>query len=158
MYNYYGFTDQLFQVMYILNTSLQKEKAIGNMRFKMIKISQKRMYGLEKIRIKDAEVIVSDMERTLIDLIYFPEPIGGMKKAFEILKKQIKSRKTDTPKLIKYVLKFPDTSTVKRIGFILGNAGLSSKKLMSLLKVAKKTSLINLYPSKSRKGKINIIS
>lgn len=155
MYNYYGFTDQLFQVMYILNTSLQKEKAIGNMRFKMIKISQKRMYGLEKIRIKDAEVIVSDVERTLVDLIYFSEPVGGMKKAFEILKEQIKSRKTDTAKLIRYALKFPDTATIKRVGFILETTGLTDRKLAPLLKVVKKTSLINLYPSKSRKGKIN---
>ncbi len=155
MYNYYGFTDQLFQVMYILNTSLQKAKAIGSMRFKMVKISPKRMYGLEKIRVKDAGVVVSDRERTLVDLIYFPEPVGGMKRAFEILKEQIKSRKTDTAKLIKYALKFPDTSTVKRIGFILEKAGLNGRKLMPLLKAAKKTSLINLYPSKSRKGKIN---
>ena len=155
MYSYYGFTDQLFQVMYILNTSLQKAKAIGSMRFKMVRISPRRMYGLEKIRVKDAGVVVSDRERTLVDLIYFPEPVGGMKRAFEILKEQIKSRKTDTAKLIKYALKFPDTSTVKRIGFILEKAGLSGRKLMPLLKVAKKTSLINLYPSKSRKGKIN---
>ena len=55
MYNYYGFTDQLFQVMYILNTSLQREKVIGSMRFKMIKISPNRMYGLEKIKVKDAQ-------------------------------------------------------------------------------------------------------
>jgi len=155
MYNYYGFTDQLFQIMYILNTSLQKAKAIGSMRFKMVRISPRRMYGLEKIRVKDAGVIVSDRERTLVDLIYFPEPVGGMKRAFEILKEQIKSRKTDTAKLIKYALKFPDTSTVKRIGFILEKAGLNGRKLMPLLKAAKKTSLINLYPSKSRKGKIN---
>ena len=155
MYNYYGFTDQLFQIIYIINTSLQKDKAIGSMRFKMVRISPKRMYGLEKIKIKDTEVIVSDRERTLIDLIYFPEPVGGLKKAFEIFKEQAKGNKVDTSKLIRYALKFPDTSTVKRIGFILEKAGLSSRKLMPLLKVAKKTSLINLYPSKSRKGKIN---
>jgi len=155
MYNYYGFTDQLFQVMYILNTSMQREKAVGNTRLKMVKIPESRMYGLEKIKVRDAEVIVSGRERTLIDLVYFPEPIGGMKKAFEILKEQIKSRKTDIAKLIKYALKFPDTSTVKRIGFILEKAGLNNRKLMPLLKAAKKTSLINLYPSKSRKGRIN---
>jgi predicted transcriptional regulator of viral defense system len=155
MYNYYGFTDQLFQIMYILNTSLQREKAIGSMRFKMVKISQKRMYGLEKIRVKDAGVVVSDRERTLVDLVYFPEPIGGMEKAFEILKEQVRSRKIDTAKLIKYALKFPDNSTIKRIGFVLEKAGLNDKVLMPLLKVAKRTSLINLYPSKSRKGKIN---
>ncbi|MCX5693877.1 MAG: hypothetical protein NT014_01890 [Candidatus Omnitrophica bacterium] len=155
MYNYYGLTDQLFQVIYILNTSMQKEKAIGSMRFKMVKTSQKRMYGLEKIRVKDADVIVSDRERTLVDLIYFPEPVGGMEKAFEILKEQIKGRKTDTAKLIKYALKFPDNSTIKRIGYILEKAGLNDRILMPLLKAAKKTSLINLYPSKSRKGKIS---
>ena len=33
MYNYYGFTDQIFQTMYILNTSLQRAKTISNMRF-----------------------------------------------------------------------------------------------------------------------------
>lgn len=155
MYNYYGFTDQLFQIMCILNTALQKEKAIGNMRFKMIKISPKRMYGLEKIRIKDVDVIVSDRERTLVDLIYFPGSVGGMKKAFEILVEQVKSGKIDTAKLIKYALKFPDAVIAKRIGFILEKAGLSGRKIAPLLKAAKKTSLINLYPSKSRKGKIN---
>jgi len=157
MYNYYGFSDQLFQVMYILNTSLQREKAIGNMRFKMIKISPKRMYGLEKIRINNTDVIVSDKERTLIDLTYFSEPVGGLKKAFEILKEQIKSRKIDTKRLVKYTLKFPDVATAKRIGLVLGKAGLSDRELVSLLKVAKKTSLINLYPSKSRKGKKKIV-
>ena len=155
MYNYYGFTDQLFQVMYILNTSLQREKAIGSMRFKMVKISLKRMYGLEKIRVKDAEVMVSDRERTLVDLVYLPEPVGGMKKAFEILKEQVKGRKIDSGKLIRYALKFPDNATIKRIGYVFEKAGLSNKKLMPLLKAAKKTSLINLYPSKSRKGNIN---
>ncbi|MBI4982701.1 MAG: hypothetical protein HZC15_06160 [Candidatus Omnitrophica bacterium] len=155
MYNYYGFTDQLFQVMYILNTSLQRERAMGRLRFKMVKISPKRMYGLEKIKVRDVDVIVSDKERTLVDLIYFPEPVGGMGKAFEILREQVDNDKINIKKLIKYSLKFPDSSTIKRIGYILEKAGLNDKVLMPLLKVAKKTSLINLYPSKSRKGKIN---
>ena len=155
MYNYYGFTDQIFQVIYILNTSLQREKTASSMRFKLVKISPKRMYGFEKIKIKDTEVIVSDKERTLVDLIYFPDPVGGMKKAFEILKEQVKGKNIDTGKLIRYALKFPDVATIKRIGFILENAGLNDKELLPLLNAVRKSSLINLFPSKSRKGKIN---
>ncbi len=155
MYNYYGFTDQIFQVMYILNTSLQREKTIGNMQFKMVKISAKKMYGLEKIRIKDTEVIVSDKERTLVDLVYASQPVGGLKRAFEIFKEQIKSKKIDTGKLIKYALKFPNVATRKRIGFALEQAGLKEKQLGLLLKNVRKTSLVPLYPSTSRKGRIN---
>jgi len=155
MYNYYGFTDQIFQVMYILNTSLQREKIIGGMRFKMLKISPRRIYGLEKIKIKDTQVIVSNRERTIVDLIYFPAPVGGIRKAFEILKKEVREKKIDTNKLIKYALKFPNISTIKRIGFLLEEVGFNEKQLMPLLKIVKRTSLINLYPSASRKGKIN---
>ena len=155
MYNYYGFSDQIFQTMYILNTSLQREKTIGSMRFKMIKISSKRMYGLEKIRIKDTTVIVTDKERTLIDMFYFPGPVGGLKKAFEILEEQVKSRQIDISKVIKYAAKFPNVSTTKRIGFALDQTGLKDKTLEPLLRRVKMTSLVTLYPSKSRRGKTN---
>jgi len=155
MYNYYGFTDQIFQTMYVLNTSLQREKTIGNMRFKMIKISARRIYGFEKIKIKDTEVIVSDKERTLVDMLYFSGPVGGLKIALDILKEQAKDRNIDLSKLIKYAVGFPNVSSRKRIGFALEQTGLSDKILEPLLKSVKKTSLVTLYPSKSRKGKIN---
>ena len=155
MYNYYGFTDQIFQTMYILNTSLQRGKTIGNIRFKMIKIPAGRMYGLEKIKIKDVEVIVSDKERTLVDMFYFSGPVGGLKRTFEILKEQVKGRRIDIGRLVKYSVRFSSVSTRKRIGFALEMAGLNDKVLEPLIKRVKKTSLITLYPSKTRKGKIN---
>jgi len=155
MYNYYGFTDQIFQVMCILNTSLQREKTIGGMRFKMIKISAKRMYGTETITIRDTKVCVSDRERTLVDLIYFPEPVGGLKTAFEILKEQARAKKTNTAKLIKYAAQFPNPSLRKRIGFFLEEAGIEDDALKPLLNSIKKSSLVTLYPSKSRAGRIN---
>jgi predicted transcriptional regulator of viral defense system len=155
MYNYYGFTDQIFQTMYILNTSLQREKTIGSMRFKMVKIPVRRMYGLEKITIKDTVVIVSDREKTLVDMFYFPGAVGGLKRAFEILKEQVKGRKTEVSKLVKYAARFPSISARKRIGFALEKAGVSDKKLEPLLRSVRKSSLVTLYPSASRKGKIN---
>jgi predicted transcriptional regulator of viral defense system len=155
MYNYYGFTDQIFQIMYILNTSLQREKTIGGMQFKMIKVSKTRMYGIEKIATQDTEVSVSDRERTMVDLIYFPEPVGGLKKAFEILKEQSRTNKTDITKLIRYTVRFPNPSLRKRIGFVLEQAGVKDKELEPLLKSIKKSSLVTLYPPKSRAGRIN---
>ena len=155
MFNYYGFTDQIFQTFYVLNTSRQSERLICGTPFKLVKISPKRMYGFEKIKISGSEIVVSDRERTMIDLIYFPDPVGGLKKAFEILEKEVSSEKPDMKKLIKYAVSFPAVSTRKRIGFILDRCGTPEKTLAPLKKSIKNTSLITLYGSKSRKGTID---
>lgn len=150
MYSYYGFTDQIYQTMYVLNTTVQRQRVINGVQFMMIRVSAKRMYGLEKI---NKEVIVSDKERTLVDLIYFPNPVGGLKSAFEILANQIK--KIDLLKFIRYASIFPSVSARKRIGFTLDKCGLNSKQLAPLLKSIEGTSLAVLYNVNSRKGRIN---
>ncbi|MFC1485305.1 type IV toxin-antitoxin system AbiEi family antitoxin [bacterium] len=155
MYNYYGFTDQIFQTFYVLNTSIQKDRSIDSRKFKLLRIKKNRLYGLTKIKVQDSEVIVSNRERTLIDLIYFPDPVGGLKKAFEIFKLQIKDKKIDVKKLIKYTILFPNVSTRKRIGFLLEKCGIADAELKPLLKNIENASLTTLYGSKSRKGSIN---
>ena len=57
--------------------------------------------------------------------------------------------------MIKYTASFPAISTQKRIGFVLDKCGISEKILVPLEKSIKKTSLITLYGSKSRKGTID---
>jgi predicted transcriptional regulator of viral defense system len=156
MYNYYGLTEQIFQTFYILNTSLQREREIGGIPFKLLKIPADRLYGLEKVKIRESQVIVSDRERTLIDLVYFPDPVGGLKKALEIFLEASLSNKTVLEKLIKYASIFPSVSTRKRIGFILEKAGIAKPMLAPLLKSVKnRNTLVTLYGSKARRGEIN---
>lgn len=155
MYNYYGFTDQIFQTMYILNTSLQREKVVGGVKFKMLRIAPRRMYGLTKIKVNDTTVNASDRERTLVDLIYFSAPVGGQRKALAILEEQAINRKVSIGKLVIYAAKFPNVSTRKRIGYVLEKAGISSTRLQQLRKTVSKTSFVPLLPSPSRKGTTN---
>ncbi|MCK5243230.1 hypothetical protein KAR34_12350 [bacterium] len=156
MYNYYGFTEQLFQTFHILNTSLQRERVMGGVSFKLLKIPERRMYGLVKIKLRDAKVIVSDKERTLVDLVYYPDPVGGLKQAIEIFKMQSMSGNIDKKKLINYATVFPAISTRKRIGFVLEQSGLSKKLIVPLAKsIQGKNTLVTLCGSKSRQGSIN---
>jgi len=155
MFNYYGYLDQIPQTMYILNTSLQRIKTIGNVIFKLLKVSPSRIYGIKKASIRDGEVIVSDRERTLVDLIYFPGPVGGLKTAFEILKKEARNGKIDIEKLVRYATRFPGKTTRKRIGYILEQSGVKKNMLKPLMNSVKRSSLTTLYDSKSRKGTID---
>ena len=69
MFNYYGFTEQLFQTVYVLNTTMRMERIICGISYKFIKVPENRIYGQEVIKVKDTDVVVSSKERTLIDLL-----------------------------------------------------------------------------------------
>ena len=153
MFNYYGFTDQQFQIVYVLNTTRCMKKTIAGLSFKFVKIPSNRFYGLEKVNIKNKEIIVSLKERTLIDLIYFNRPVGGIETAGEILRRFITEKKCNVKKLIEYAVRFPGIKTRKIIGFNLQKAGVSDSLLKPLEKSVKNTSLISL--SDSRKGALN---
>jgi predicted transcriptional regulator of viral defense system len=153
MFNYYNFTDQQFQIVYVLNTTRCIKKTIAGVSFKFVKIPSNRIYGLEKITIKNKEIIVSSKERTLVDLIYFNNPVGGVEAAFEIFERFVKQKKCDVKKLIEYAVRFPNIKTRKRIGYNLEKAGISESLLKPIEKSIKNSSLISF--SNSRKGTIN---
>ncbi|MBU1044566.1 MAG: hypothetical protein KJ915_09265 [Candidatus Omnitrophica bacterium] len=153
MFNYYGFTDQQFQIIYVLNTTRCMKKTIAGASFKFVKIPYNRFYGLEKISIKNKEIIISSKERTLIDLIYFNKPVGGIETAGEILRRFVTEKKCDIKKLIEYSVQFPGVKTKKVIGLNLEKAGVSDNLLKPLEKSVKNTSLISL--AYSRKGTLN---
>ncbi|PIP18966.1 MAG: hypothetical protein COT38_01200 [Candidatus Omnitrophica bacterium CG08_land_8_20_14_0_20_41_16] len=154
MYNYYNLTDQLFQVMYILNTSLQRrKKKICGVIFNFLRVSESRMYGLEKIVVEGKEVMISSLERTLVDLIYFNEPVGGIESALEILKRELKKDRCDIKKFIRFAAQFPNIKTRKRIGVLLEEMGYSDRDLAVLVKSVENTAISSF--TNSFKGKLN---
>lgn len=154
MYNYYNFMDQLFQVVYVLNTSLQqKKKKICGIMFNFLRIQESRMYGLEKISIEGREVVISSLERTLVDLVYFNNPVGGIKSALEILKCELKKDRCDVKKFIRLAVKFPNIKTRKRIGILLEEMGYCDSDLALLVKSVEDTAISSF--TGSYKGKLN---
>ncbi|MBN1472500.1 MAG: hypothetical protein JW925_12020 [Syntrophaceae bacterium] len=153
MFNYYGFTEQIFQTMYVLNTSFNKKKTICGISFKFLKISENRMYGIKTIKVRDRDVMISDKERTLIDLLYFNKPVGGISVASDTFKKIVREKQCNMKKLVGYASKFPNVTIRKRIGVLLESIGISELDLNPLLKSIKNTAISSL--GKTRKGKIN---
>lgn len=153
MYNYYSLTDQLFQVVYVLNTSLQRKKKICGVAFNFLRVPESRMYGMEKISVENKEVIISSLERTLVDLVYFNKPVGGIKSALDILKRELKKERCDIKKFIRLAAQFPSIKTRKRIGILLDEMGCSEGNLASLAKSVKNTAVSSF--SGSFKGKLN---
>ena len=153
MFNYYGFTEQLFQTVYVLNTTLRMKRIICGISYKFIRISENRIYGLDVIKIKDTDVLVSSKERTLIDLLYFNQPMGGINSAVEVFKQCVDQKKCDIKKLVQYAARFPNITTRKRMGLILENVGIASTVLGPLVASVKNTAVSSF--NGSRKGALN---
>jgi len=153
MFNSYGFSEQIFQTMYVLNTSFSKQKSICGILFKFLKIRENRMYGIKSIKIKERDVMISDKERTLIDLLYFNKPVGGIFVASEIFKRMVQNKQCNMKKLIGYASKFPNVTIRKRIGVLLESAGINELDLRPLARSVKNTAISSL--GKTRKGRVS---
>ncbi|MBN2755092.1 MAG: hypothetical protein JXR81_09585 [Candidatus Goldbacteria bacterium] len=152
MYNYYKFTDQIYQVVYLLNTKLQRKINAGGLRFNLLKIQKSRMYGLMEADFTGTKVKISDRERTLVDLLYYSAPVGGLKKAYKIMTDEVKNGRINLKKFISYLEIFPSAYVRKRAGYILENSGVKTGKLV---KTINSSSLMGLYEGRGRKGKID---
>lgn len=155
MFNYYGFTEQLFQTVYVLNTTMRMERIICGISYKFIRVSDNRMYGQEVIKVKNMDVPVSSKERTLIDLLYFNKPVGGINNAIQIFRQIVEEKKCDIKKLVDYAARFPNITTRKRIGLILDDLGITDTILSPLIKSVQKTAISSF--NGSRKGKLSKI-
>ena len=153
MFNYYGFIDQLFQTVYVINTSLSKERTVCGVSYKFLEVPKNRMYGVETIKVQGSDVLVSSRERTLVDMIFFNKPVGGINSAIGILKKEIEKGSCNINKLIEYASLFPNVTVRKQIGVVLESMGIDSSTLRSLIKSVEKTSLSSL--TGSRRGTLN---
>jgi predicted transcriptional regulator of viral defense system len=153
MFNYYGFTEQLFQTVYVLNTTMRIERIICGLSYKFVRIPKNRMYGIQAIKVKDADVNISSKERTLIDLLYFNKPVGGITSAVDIFTEIVENNKCDIKQLVECATRFPNITTRKRIGVILEGLGISGNNLKPLIKSVERTAVSSL--NGSRKGTLN---
>lgn len=153
MYNYWGFTDQVPQTIYVLNTKKSRSKVIGNTNYKAVKIIKDKYYGIKKVKIENEDIIISDKERTLVDLIY--NPPGSFEQMKGVLKDNI--QKIDIEKFISYLIKFPSKAVIKRAGYLMERYD-CKKKLIQKIKsnLGNKNTYVVLNPeNQTRKGKLN---
>ena len=153
MYNYWGFTEQVPRTIFVLNTVKSRKINIQNIRYEAVKIDQSKYYGVQKIKVEDRQVCVSDKERTLVDFAY--NPLGSMRNFELALKENL--NEIDLEKFIRYLKRFPVMSVRKRAGFLLEELGCKDQLLAGLKKsIGKKTTFVLLNPfNKSRQGKVN---
>lgn len=143
----YGFTDQVAQLIHVVNDKYSMPKTIFGVRYKLIKVLPNRIYGLETRKIKNEDVAFPKKERAMIDAFEFYD----IKKAYSILNSQMS--KLDMSVFIDYVAQYPVQKTRRRIGYFLEKLGIN-RNLLAKIKVGEKGNS-SLYDTGSNKGRID---
>jgi len=95
----------------------RKNMNIGGSMTHIVYMPPSRFYGQQELQVADARVMVSDVERTLVDALAIPGYCGGLieaAKAFFMAKPRLNSSK-----LIEYAQRYKKWSVLRRTGYLL---------------------------------------
>ena len=114
----HGLAERYASKVYV--TSLQHHRDIfyHNITIKFIHTSQKRFFGTETISYSNEKIIVSDLERTILDVVNRPQYSGGWVETINCLKN---IEKVNWEKLLSYIIKFDSKILARRMGYIMDN-------------------------------------
>jgi len=119
-FNLHGFTEQIPTKLFVFNTKYSADKKILHYNFKFFKIKKDKLFGIVKEKYP-----YSDKERTIIDVLEYPEYLGGLSEVMDRIK-QVNYNKF---RLVDYATKYESIKIIKLVGLLT-----NSNKLLSLLK------------------------
>ena len=118
-YSYYGLTNQLSKVCYVV--ALRQKKSLSYMGYliKFVKFSQQRFFGFRKELLEGKFVLVAEIEKAIVDSLYIPRycPVS---ETFFVLK----NAEFDLEKLLSYAKKMKSLALLQRLGFLLDFLGI----------------------------------
>lgn len=148
--NYHGLTEQIPNTVFIQTTSRKKEPKIEifGVRYRIVRITEKKFFALQKIWIEDEEVQITNPEKTVADCLDKPQYCGGIVEIAKALKNE---DEIDLDKVIEYAIKMENSAILKRLGSLCDRLAIPVKIPQDYL--AKGYPLLD--PSIHRKGKAN---
>ena len=119
--NYHGFTEQIPNTVFIQTTSRKKEQEleIFGVRYRIVRITEKKVFGFEKVWIDDVAVLITDPEKTVVDCLDKPQYCGGIAEVAKALHGDL-----DIEKLKKYAIDIGNSAVIKRLGILCDKMGI----------------------------------
>lgn len=150
--HYHHLTDQIPNTVFALvPTGTAIPRSLDRRRYHYIQINPRFFFGFEKVWIEESQVLITGMERTLLDGLGSPQYCGDFQEVLHAFK--VAKGKFNLETLIEYALRL-DGAIIKRLGWILERLGYSDEELRKLLSLSIK-GYRRLDPSRPLNGPHN---
>lgn len=163
--HYHGLTEQVPRTVFVLTTTetfaprmrtagttpRRAEYLAGDTMYRFIRVHPDRLFGTDEVWVHDARIVITDLERTLLDGLARPRHCGDFAEvlhAFEVAMDRV-----DVERIATYAMRL-GTASAKRLGWILAYCGCTSPEV-DLLEGIPTRGYRVLDPTGPRKGRCN---
>ncbi len=156
-FNFYGFSNQVPNRVYVYNNRIYGGRRIGNLEFSFIKTADKRLGGTIVFKTETgSKAIMAAKTRTLLDAVYDWSRFNTIPRAYEWIAEGVKKDKAFAEDLIRMAIKYGNQGTNRRLGYLLENLGVDRKLLDKLKrKLRSSKSLFPWVPASPVTGSAN---
>jgi predicted transcriptional regulator of viral defense system len=156
-FNFYGFSDQVPNRVYVYNNRIYGERRIGNLQFSFIKTSDSRLGGTSAFKTETgSKAIMASKTRTLLDAVYDWSRFNTIPRAYRWIAGGLKKDESLAEDLIRMAIKYGNQGTNRRLGYLLETLGVDRKLLDKLKrKLRSSRSLFPWVPGGPATGSVN---
>ncbi len=108
--HYHGMTDQVPRTVFLVTTKRKKPLMFQGQKIKYVTVKRSLFFGYERYD----TVVVSDMEKTVIDCLKHPEYSGGISQIQDAISDEL-----DTDRLMEYCELTGSSAVASRLGYLL---------------------------------------
>ena len=159
IFNSYGYSNQISSWFTVYNNKFSKRCYIKQYRIDFVKIVTKRLGDVKQVVSYDEDqsepAFISSAEQTLLDAVYDYKKFGTLPKAYDWIFYSLKYKKIDPKKLVNTTIKYGNTMTQKRIGWLLDELKLSKRMTNQIQRKIPQTKFLVPLDPKNNKGPIN---
>jgi predicted transcriptional regulator of viral defense system len=118
--HHWDLTEQLFRTVFVytVRSIRRTEQVIQETVFQLRHIQSSRIFGTKTIWRGRARIQISDLHRTIIDILDDPSSGGGIRHVEDCLRAYLMHKDADVHRLIEYGDKLGNGAVFKRLGFL----------------------------------------
>jgi predicted transcriptional regulator of viral defense system len=153
---HWGLTDQIFKETVIISsrTVRRRQLEIQGVPFIVKNVSNHKIFGTEAVWRGRTRVLVSDLARTIVDVLDDPYIGGGIRNVADILQTYLSHTRRNDSLVFEYAYKLGNRSVFKRLGYLLEAMNVDETKLIEKCQKSISSGISLLDPTASRRGRI----
>ena len=160
VFNLYGYSNQVSSWFTVYNNKISKKLYILQYHLDFVKVVSSRLGAVRKIKsYDDMRRVVwapcGSPEQVLLDAVYDYKKYGALPKAYKWISTALKDKKINPAKMADVAVKYGNTISQKRIGWILDKSVSEKRIVRPLREKVSGSSFLTALDPKNRRGAVN---